>query len=121
MTKTIATAIAAAITLTAAPAVAQDSEQEGEIIVRADVMDPAPNNDTNSYWVDYKTDVSEAKRELVSDLDRTTDEEDRREAYAEYFSELRDARKDYREEMTERGYRVTDFDADPIELSVAID
>ena len=121
MTKAITAAIALSTALIATPSFSQTEENETEIVVSADLMDPAPNNDTNSFWLDYKTDVSEAKRELLSDLERATDEEDRREAYGEYFIELRDARADYREEMTERGYRVTDFDADPIAVPVAND
>ena len=40
----------------------------------------APNNESNKWWVDYKTDISEAKRELASDLRRATDLEDRIDA-----------------------------------------
>lgn len=87
-------------------------EAETEITVAASMLPLAVNNDSNKYWLDYQTDVSEAKRELASDLDRATDEEDVREAWAEYYRELRDAQKDYSKEMAERGYRVADFKAD---------
>ena len=68
--------------------------------------EPAPLEDHNSYWLDYKTDVSEAKRELRKDLKRAKKASDRREAWAEYHRELADARKDFRKEMREKGYAV---------------
>lgn len=67
---------------------------------------PAPQDDRNSYWLDYRTDISEAKRELESDLRRANDDGDVADAWAEYRAELADARKDYRKEMIERGYTV---------------
>ncbi|TRD12806.1 hypothetical protein FGU71_09300 [Erythrobacter insulae] len=83
------------------------------IIVERDRGLPiAPNNDSNSYWLDFKTDISEAKRELKSDLRRATDDEDRRDAREEYRSEIADAKHDYRKEMRERGYRVANFRED---------
>ena len=69
----------------------------------------SPNNDSNPWWVDYKTDISEAKRELRSDMRRATDLEDRVDAKEEYRREIADARYDYRKEMAERGYRVVSF------------
>ncbi|ANY19528.1 hypothetical protein A6F68_01004 [Tsuneonella dongtanensis] len=87
-------------------------EAETEITVAASMLPIAVSNDSNKYWLDYQTDVSEAKRELASDLDRATDEEDVREAWAEYYRELHDAQKDYSKEMAERGYRVADFKTD---------
>ncbi|MEM6474961.1 MAG: hypothetical protein AAF687_02210 [Pseudomonadota bacterium] len=69
----------------------------------------APNNDSNKWYRDFRTDISEAKRELRSDLRRATDAEDRRDAYDEYHNEIADAKKDYRKEMAERGYRVVSF------------
>lgn len=65
-----------------------------------------PQEDHNSYWLDYKTDISEAKRELRKDLRRAKKPSDRREAYAEYRREIADARKDYNKEMREKGYAV---------------
>ena len=70
----------------------------------------SPNNDSNPWWVDYKTDISEAKRELRSDLARATDLEDRVDAREEYRREVADAKYDYRKEMAERGYRVVSFE-----------
>ena len=70
------------------------------------VPEPAVLEDHNSYWLDYKTDVSEAERELRKDLRRAKKPSDRREAWAEYHHELADARKDFRKEMREKGYAV---------------
>jgi hypothetical protein len=39
-------------------------------------------------------------------LRRAKNEQDKREAWHEYNRELTDARKDYRKEMTEKGYIV---------------
>ena len=73
-------------------------------------LEISPNNDSNPWWVDYKTDISEAKRELRSDLARATDYEDRVDAREEYRREIADAKYDYRKEMAERGYRVVNFE-----------
>ena len=88
-------------------------QAEADILVRGvPALPSAPNNALNKFWVEYYTDISEAKRELASDLKRATDAEDRREAYEEYEHEVRDARKDYAKAMSKRGYRVTSFRAD---------
>jgi hypothetical protein len=58
----------------------------------------------NNYWYDYRSDLEEAEIELRKDLKRAKTAQDRREAYAEYDRELVDARKDYTQEMRERGY-----------------
>lgn len=71
----------------------------------------APNNFTNKWWIDYETDISEAKRELASDLRRATDLEDRIDVREEYRREVADAKYDYRKEMAERGFRVVSFRA----------
>ncbi len=105
MTRMILASIALAGTMIAAPAAAH---QKG-IVVDGYRAPLSPNNDSNKWWLDYRTDISEAKRELASDLRRATDEEDRRDAYEEYRQELRDARHDYRKEMAERGYHVANF------------
>lgn len=76
----------------AAPALAHDS--------------PAVGDPDNAYWRDYQTDLSEARRELSSDLRRAKKPSDREEAWTEYRRELADARSDYRKEMIEKGYRV---------------
>jgi hypothetical protein len=48
--------------------------------------------------------VEEAESELRKDLRRAKSQQDKREAWAEYNRELRDARSDYRKEMIEKGY-----------------
>ena len=63
-------------------------------------------DDANPYWLDYRTDISEAKRELASDLRHADSESDRDRAWTEYRREIADARSDFRKEMIERGYRV---------------
>lgn len=83
--------IATAMTLLATPALARD------------VSIAAVFTDSNSHYLDYKTSISEAKRELRKDLARAKDESDRIEAMAEYEAELADADKDFRKEMAERG------------------
>lgn len=88
-----------------------EAQAETEITVAGSMLRPALNNDSNGFWIDYRTDVSEAKRELASDLSAATDDEDVREAWAEYYREIKDAQKDYTKEMNERGYRVVDFEA----------
>ncbi|MGN5373648.1 hypothetical protein [Sphingomonas hankookensis] len=60
-------------------------------------------SDYNPYYLDYKTDLSEAKRELRSDLARANDAADREDAWAEYRREVADAKHDFRKEMAERG------------------
>lgn len=87
-------AIMAAIILLAAPVIARDYPQ----------APPAVQDDSNSYWLDYQTDLSETKRELRSDLRRAKTEQDRREAWAEYRREIADARHDYSKQMREKGF-----------------
>lgn len=90
LTLTAAVALAA---FTAAPALADDRP--------AHIYD-----DSNSHYLDYKTSISEAKRELRKDLADADDEADRVDAYAEYEAELADADKDFRKEMAEKGIRI---------------
>lgn len=59
----------------------------------------------NRLWFDYRIDVTEAQKELASDLRHASDIEDRRDAWEEYGVELRKERIDYLNEMAERGYR----------------
>ncbi|BDI60531.1 hypothetical protein [Qipengyuania nanhaisediminis] len=59
----------------------------------------------NNLWFDYRIDITEAQKELRSDLRRASDLEDQRDAWEEYADELRHERKHYIEEMAERGYR----------------
>ncbi len=60
-------------------------------------------SDSNKHYLDYKTDLSEARRELASDLRHADDAADREDAWAEYRREVADARHDFRKEMAERG------------------
>ncbi|MEO1488604.1 MAG: hypothetical protein AAFR88_04095 [Pseudomonadota bacterium] len=103
----------AAILAIAAAACAAPAFAGGHpIIVERDrdrALPIAPNNFTNKWWIDYETDISEAKRELRSDLRRATDLEDRVDAREEYRREVADAKYDYRKEMAERGFRVVNF------------
>lgn len=59
----------------------------------------------NSLWFDYRIDVTEAQKELSSDLRRASDVEDLRDAWEEYAFELRHEREDYVHDMAKRGYR----------------
>ncbi len=70
----------------------------------AHVLDTPIAGERNNYWYDYKSDLEEAESELRKDLRRAKTAQDRREAYNEYDRELIDARKDYTQEMRERGY-----------------
>jgi hypothetical protein len=70
----------------------------------ASVLDAPIAGERNNYWYDYRSDLEEAEIELRKDLKRAKTAQDRREAYNEYDRELVDARKDYTQEMRERGY-----------------
>lgn len=70
----------------------------------ASVLQAPIAGERNNYWYDYRSDLEEAEIELRKDLRRAKTAQDRREAYNEYDRELIDARKDYRQEMRERGY-----------------
>ena len=59
----------------------------------------------NRFWFDYRIDITEAQKELRSDLNRADDVEDLRDAWEEYGRELRQERVHYIDEMAERGYR----------------
>ncbi len=82
--------VAAAATLSATPSLARDRSVP-------------VYSDYNPYYLDYKTDISEAKRELRKDLTRAKDAASREDAWAEYHREVADARHDFRKEMAERG------------------
>lgn len=60
----------------------------------------------NNLWFDYRIDVTEAQKELTSDLRRASDTEDLRDAWEEYGTELAHERKDYIHDMGKRGYRM---------------
>jgi hypothetical protein len=95
-TLSITAAALAALTMpaiTAAPALAHDRT--------AHIYD-----DNNHHYLDYKTSISEAKRELRKDLADADSEADRVDAYAEYEAEVADADKDFRKEMAEKGIRI---------------
>ena len=59
----------------------------------------------NRLWFNYRIDITEAQKELRSDLNRASDIEDLRDAWEEYARELLKERTHYIEEMAERGYR----------------
>lgn len=59
----------------------------------------------NQLWFDYRIDVTEAQKELASDLKHANDIEDRRDAWEEYARELKHEREDYIHDMAKRGYR----------------
>lgn len=89
----ILTLTAAALATLTVPALARDRSKP--------VYD-----DSNHHYLDYKTSISEAKRELRKDLADANDEADRVDAYAEYEAEIADAEKDFRKEMAEKGIRI---------------
>ncbi len=61
----------------------------------------------NRLWFNYRINVTEAQKELTSDLRHSSDIEDLRDAWEEYAVELRHERWHYIKEMAERGYRGT--------------
>lgn len=67
----------------------------------------------NKLWFDYRIDITEAQKELRSDLNRASDIEDLRDAWEEYARELRNERVHYIEEMAERGYRAGTVTVEP--------
>ena len=91
--RTLYTAATALVAVTAAPALADD---RGRHIY----------DDSNHHYLDYKTSISEAQRELRKDLADADSEADRVDAYAEYEAEVADADKDFRKEMAEKGIRI---------------
>ncbi|MBW4331741.1 hypothetical protein KY084_12755 [Stakelama sp. CBK3Z-3] len=99
MSKTVIAFAAAGAVLAATPVMA------GEHLTRANLF-----TDSNSHYLDYKTSLSEARRELRSDLARAHDEQDRIDAKSEYDREVADAKHDFRKEMAERGFYVAPND-----------
>ena len=69
----------------------------------------------NRFWFDYRIDITEAQKELKSDLRKADDIEDRREAWEEYGKELRHERIDYIEDMAKKGYRMGEVTVLPAE------
>ena len=88
----IALAVASIPLAAASPAYAKEKPFRGAVY-----------DDSNSHYLDYKTDLSEARRELRNDLARADDPADRIDAWAEYRREVADARHDFAKEMAERG------------------
>lgn len=60
----------------------------------------------NSHWFNYRINVVEAQKELVSDLRHADKVKDQRNAFDEYGHELRHERGSYVHYMEKRGYRV---------------
>ena len=78
----------------------QSARAEEELILKTPIA-----GIENNLWFDYRIDITEAQKELRSDLNRASDLEDMRDAWEEYGDELRKERIHYIEEMAERGYR----------------
>ncbi|WP_145960958.1 hypothetical protein [Sphingosinithalassobacter portus] len=113
-------AAAGAALFAGAPAMAQSAVSTSASSHTEATLSPMVFTDDNSHWLDYKTDVSEAGRELRSDLRRANDAGDRIDAYAEYEREIADARHDFRKEMAERGVIIPE-DAIPPEGTVTVE
>ena len=79
----------------------QIAQQEEARIIRSPI-----GGVQNSRWFDYRTNVNETRKELASDLRRSTDTEDRRDAWEEFGTELRHERVTYVKAMAKKGYRV---------------
>jgi hypothetical protein len=60
----------------------------------------------NRLWFNYRINVTEAQKELSSDLRRATDIEDQRDAWEEYATELKHERVQYVSKMAKKGYRM---------------
>ena len=97
-----ATAMTAAGAQATAPVLYEESyaRAEEKLIINAPIA-----GIENRFWFDYRIDITEAQKELRSDLNRASDLEDVRDAWEEYGDELRKERIHYIEEMAERGYR----------------
>jgi len=74
-------------------------EEEGRIIER-----PIGGFE-NRFWFDYRINLTEARKELASDLRGASDTEDLLDAWDEYRGELSHERGHYIKEMAERGVR----------------
>ncbi len=93
--KAIVALTIAGVALAAAPAASAGT--------RSAIRAGAIYSEHNPHYLDYQTDLSEARRELRSDLARANDHGDRLDAWAEYRREVADARHDFAKEMAERG------------------
>lgn len=79
----------------------QLAQQEEARIIRSPI-----GGVQNSRWFNYRTNVNETRKELASDLRRSTDTEDRRDAWEEFGTELRHERVTYVKTMAKKGYRI---------------
>ncbi|MEO0464622.1 MAG: hypothetical protein AAF127_15960 [Pseudomonadota bacterium] len=106
--KLTSTAALLAIAGFAASAQASIPMLEAEVMARAEekrIINTPIAGIENRFWFDYRIDITEAQKELRSDLNRASDLEDLSDAWEEYANELREEREDYIEEMEERGHR----------------
>lgn len=94
----------AAATLVSAPALAEGYDRDRH--AKSTKSAAWVYSDHNSHYLDYRTSISEAERELANDLADADDASDRMRARDEYERELADAESDFRKEMAERGVRV---------------
>ncbi|MBT0669653.1 hypothetical protein HT136_14895 [Novosphingobium profundi] len=112
MTKTFriaAAAAALAIPTTAAVAAINapvTAEQKMAQIEESYIIKAPIAGIQNSHWYDYRTNINETKKELASDLRRSSDLEDTRDAYGEYAHELKHERVTYVKYMEKKGYSV---------------
>lgn len=105
--RAVATAAAFAIPASVAvAAVPMTAEQQMAQAEEAHILTAPIGGIMNSHWYDYRTNVNETKKELASDLRRSSDLEDTRDAYGEYAHELKDNRMDYVHYMAKKGYAV---------------
>ncbi len=106
--KTFATAAAMTFALLASAGQAAISGLVEEKVAREEeslIINAPIAGIENHLWFDYRINITEAQKELRSDLNHASDIEDLRDAWEEYARELRKERFDYVEEMAERGYR----------------
>ena len=106
--KLTTTAAIVALAATAASAQASIPMLQAEAMARAEeklIINTPIAGIENKFWFDYRIDITEAQKELRSDLNRASDLEDVSDAWEEYADELKDEREHYIDEMEERGYR----------------
>ena len=106
--KLITTTAAIALAGLAASAQASIPMLQAEAMARAEeklIINTPIAGIENRFWFDYRIDITEAQKELRSDLNRASDLEDISDSWEEYADELKGEREHYIEEMAERGYR----------------
>lgn len=98
----LATGLCAATVQAALPMLFEEAlaREEEQRIIQAPIA-----GIENKLWFNYRIDITEAQKELRSDLGKADDVEDLRDAWEEYAKELRKERVHYVEEMAERGFR----------------